>query len=289
MESACRRHAYVPYPLLVPQHGTTTGQQAANQDVLFTATGVTVPTLEHPGQDLIDQVTWMSASIIAERLWGRFWPARTPLLAKHHRIVLDIATVWGWATARRYDIYQRQAVADDPTIDISVRNTELINNTAARLALKAQESAAAAQLEAAAALTAAISHGAAIGSQQRKRSNDFDSSPRTSPKRQSHTQPQAGDLETAVKCFRCGQAGHFTLACTNKKTIAGEDLAALAPTSVARSPNALLAKDGRVVCFRWAGTSSCSSGTRCANAHTCTVCGASAHGAGQCTAGAQRS
>lgn len=279
----------MPYPLLVPQHGIAPSHHAGTQDILFTSTGVTVPTLEHPGQDLIDQVTWMSASIIAERLWGRFWPARTPLLAKHHRIVLDITTVWGWPTARRYDIYQRQAVAEDPRIDISVRNTELVNNTAAQLALKAQEAAAAAQLEAAAVLASAALQGGTNGSQQRKRNLEPDNSTRGTSKRQSYAQPAGGDTDTPQKCFRCGQTGHFTQGCTSKKTVAGKDIAALAPATAARSPNALLAKDGRVVCFRWAGGSACAAGTRCTNAHVCTVCGASAHGAGQCTVGAQRS
>lgn len=285
VESAFRRFAYVPYPLLAPQHGPTSGAQSAHQEVLFTASGITVPALEDPREDCIAQVEWLSASILAERFWGRLWPRRLADLTRHHRVVLEITATWGWPVARRYDIYQRKSLAETPTIDVSLRNDYLITNISAKLALQAQEAAAAASIAAASALAAAASHRSAPTTPTRKRTHDFDASPRTSPKRH---EPSA-DSEPAKRCFRCGHAGHIVVGCSNKTTVAGKAVAELAPAQSARSPNALVAKDGRVYCFKWASGSACAAGGQCPNVHACSICEATTHGAGRCTVATQRS
>ena len=180
--------------------------------------------------------------------WGE---ERSSALASHHLVVLDIGRTHGWLVAMHYDVQQRElahANHDHNLAGLDVAALTLANN---KLFLLAPQPAP------------------TIPSAKRPALSEFPSSPRKKP----HTQASG-------HCFRCGAHGHLPADCTADVTSAGKPVAALA--SNAKSKHALTTHSGKHFCFNWATHSSCTFGAACRNAHACSLCGDSSHGAGSC-------
>ncbi|KIP03137.1 hypothetical protein PHLGIDRAFT_253714 [Phlebiopsis gigantea 11061_1 CR5-6] len=176
----------------------------------------------------------------------------------HLRIVRSVNGRFSWALAREYDILQREALGLDPRHDISVMNIELI----AYLSAQSQ-----------------FRNPAPIPP---KRPSEFVAASgvrRVRARVDGAGAVAAGDVG---HCFRCGARGHLPRQCQAANTAAGKAVAVIAVGADIHSPNALTGGDGRTYCFGFAKTSHCERGGACRFAHACSICHATAHGAGRC-------
>ncbi len=93
-------------------------------------------------------------------------------------------------------------------------------------------------------------------------------------------QPVPKQARSDSRCFRCGGTSHLPSACTASVTGAGRHVCSVDLQS--RSPNALVATNGKTFCFSWAAQGSCCYGAGCCNEHSCSLLGGAAHGVGIC-------
>lgn len=194
-----------------------------------------------------------------------FGDDRADRLQAHHAWVARVAASLSWEVALEYDIREREAAAEDPTHDLSAYNDLLVSTIVSQISLRSSSVAAAAT---------------SYGGTTPQPANPLK---RARPSGETSALPLRKKLAGGHRCFRCGCTGHLPCNCTNTSTTAGRPCASLAPA--ARSPNALLATNGRQFCFSFACTSACSYGNTCTNHHGCSICTAADHGAGSCKHG----
>jgi hypothetical protein len=180
---------------------------------------------------------------------------RATALMDHHAIVLGLACKYDWDLVMEYDIQQREAVAHNPSHDIS-----FLDITALTIMALRPPSVPSVTLSAPAVLVSGQR------ATKRQASSDYETSP-------SKKRPQS-------LCFRCGLLGHLPADCNSTTTAAGKAPAPLARG--AKSTHSLVAPDGRQFCFNFARSTTCSFGSNCTNFHGCSICGNPAHGAGRC-------
>ncbi|TFY61181.1 hypothetical protein EVJ58_g4672 [Rhodofomes roseus] len=266
IEDAIAAHKYVPYSALT----IAARAKAASTDEAFTIDTdgcLKARAPDRKNERSISFLEWENvarAVVVTTRKY--FGDDRADRLQQHHAWVARIAASLSWEVALEYDIREREAAAEDPTHDLSVYNDLLVSTIVNQISLRS--------LSAAAAATTAASSVAPQAANPLKR-----------PRLQvdSVAQPPRKKIAGSHRCFRCGCTGHLPGNCTSTTTAAGRPCASLAPA--ARSPNALLATDGRQYCFSFARASACSYGASCTHHHGCSVCAALDHGAGSCKHG----
>ena len=227
--------------------------------------------LDHTNETSITLMTWSEASNVAvERTRTHWGEKQASNLSSHHAIVLKIAYVYTWTTAMLYDIQQREALALDPTHDLSTIDATAVSLISAKVGL---QSLAVQQTQ------FAQSGGSQVSPNKRSAAH-FQTKVECQPKRvASRTFPSpTGGMPT---CFWCGKSGHFPKDCSVTVTKAGCTPATLSTTS--RSPNGLISTSGSTFCFQFASTT-CHRGAACNFLHACSVCGDKNHGAQCCTA-----
>jgi hypothetical protein len=255
VEDAIRAFHYVPYTALTASARLRAAR--GEEDIALNSQGVfTVKGLDRRAERLISVVDWIaSGKAIEERTRFHHGDVRATALASHHTIVLGIARIHSWDLAMEYDIQQREAVAHNPSHDISFLDTTALSV----MALRPPPIPALSFPSAPASVPAQRAT-------KRQASSDFETSP--SKRRQQ------------ILCFRCGLLGHLPADCSSTTTAAGKATAPLARG--AKSFHSLAAPDGRQFCFNFAKSSSCAFGPTCTNFHGCSICGAPSHGAGRC-------
>ena len=93
--------------------------------------------LDRTNETSITLMTWSEASNVAVDCTCSHWGEMQAIsLSRHHAIVLKIAYVYTWATAVLYDIQQREALALDPTHDLSTIDATVVSLISAKVGLK---------------------------------------------------------------------------------------------------------------------------------------------------------
>lgn len=217
--------------------------------------------LDRSLEDQIDQRAWTPVSRAIEAATRtHLGDKRADALQKHHNNVLNIASTYDWVAARTYDIKEREAYAADPSIDISMENSERVALIAASFYARCRDPP-----DTPAPYTR--NH-----TTRRLQAAPRDQYPRKRPRTEG-----AGS-----HCFRCGRSDppHMPANCAHTTTIAGRPCAPIHTAST--SPHALAAPSGAAYCFQFAVQSACR-GAHCANHHGCSICGVDgSHGARAC-------
>jgi hypothetical protein len=251
-----RLFCYVPYSSLTQQ----TRLKALHGDeefVVNTQGGLTAKGLDRSSEKSISLADWIAAAAIAvERTTKYHGTERGQSLAAHHRIVEGLAVSHNLTVAMEYDIQQREAVAANPSHDLSGLDVLALTIITTRLVTTAPLSP--------------IHPSPPI-----KRPSPFSPSSSSSPQKKPRSMGFSGG-----SCFCCGQSGHLSADCIATTTVAGRPVLALATN--AKSKHALLHPSRKTFCFNWARSTSCQFGDSCTNFHGCSVCGASGHGAHTC-------
>ncbi|KZT25239.1 hypothetical protein NEOLEDRAFT_1134049 [Neolentinus lepideus HHB14362 ss-1] len=263
VDAAFRDYRYVPYTALsdAARLRAAHGEEEfyLNRSGSWTAKG-----LDRRDERNITPINWQAASLVAEDRTRRYHgDARADALHNHHVIVMQLAGTHGWEVAVEYDIWQREAAANNVRHDLSGLDTSCLVVISTRSKTTGLTTGA----------MPAMAHSSTPGSN-------------SSLKRGANATTMAAPLQkrarTDGRCFRCGNSGHFPAQCTNALTITGRPVAALV-TDPSRSPNTLAAADGRHYCFNFAVSGNCRFGEQCQNVHACSICGNRSHGAGGCT------
>ena len=174
----------------------------------------------------------------------------------------NIASTYDWVAARTYDIKEREAYAADPSIDISVENSERVALIAASFYARCRDPP-----------DTPAPYTRTYTASRRLQAVPRDQYPRKRPRTDG-----AGN-----HCFRCGRSDppHMPASCTYTTTVAGRPCAPIHAAST--SPHALAAPSGAAYCFQFAGQSVCRGVARCTNHHGCSICGVDeSHGARAC-------
>ena len=252
VEEAFKQYRYVPYTSLTHAARSRAYLRGEESSFIFTPDGLTAKGLDRSNELTIPTVDWIAASRCAEERTLHYWgEERSSALASHHAVVLDIGRTHGWPVAMHYDVQQRELAHAN-------HEHNLAGLDVAALALANSR------------VTISTPHPPTpVPSTKRAAPSDFPSSPR----KRSNFQPSS-------HCFRCGAPGHLPADCTADVTAAGKPVAALAAN--AKSKHALATSTGKHYCFNWANHSSCTFGSNCRNAHSCSLCGDASHGAGTC-------
>jgi hypothetical protein len=255
VEEACRLFNYIPYSAL----SLAARRRAASGDEEITISaegGLTMKGLDRRNEFAITELDWNAAAKTTVGLIRRFHgDARADALASHNEIVLALGASHGWRRAVEYDIRQRELWHHDPSHDISSLDSDCLVLIGTRL--QAMQTA----LPASAPGSPPSNH-----QPSRSLSNSFRKRSRT-------------ENETS-RCFRCGYPGHLPADCSASLTAAKRQPATISPST--RSKHALADSSGKQYCFNWARNSICDFGQACVNAHACSICGSSSHGAGKC-------
>lgn len=188
-----------------------------------------VKDLDTTGENDITLAEFLGASKILLTYVKRYHGAeRAEDLKAHFEIVENFAAVKPWHLCREYDIKQRKNLGNDSALDVSVRNMDTWLEVIAEAALVASSAPVA----------------AAPSLPLKRRLSGTDREPFRPAKRRSDT--------SSMLCFRCGRVGHLPADCQAQTTVAGRPVVAHAPRHLARSPQALLApngKAGRLLCL----------------------------------------
>ncbi|KAG1842902.1 hypothetical protein C8R48DRAFT_35382 [Suillus tomentosus] len=252
VEEAFKAYCYIPYTALTHAARSKAHLRGEDSSFVFTSDGLTAKGLDRSNELSISTVDWIAAAKTAEERTAHYWGAdRESALVSHHLVVLDIGRTHGWLVAMHYDVQQRElahANHEHNLAGLDVAALTIANNKVASAALQSPHPTL---------------------SNKRSAPSDFP----TSPRKKSHT-------VNSSHCFRCGAPGHLPADCTADTTAAGKPVASLA--TGARSKHALAASNGKHFCFNWASNSNCSFGSGCKNAHSCSLCGDTSHGAGSC-------
>ncbi|KAI1785444.1 hypothetical protein LXA43DRAFT_1038201, partial [Ganoderma leucocontextum] len=268
VDDAAYKGEYVSYAALTP---AAREKAFKGEELEFTlSTGGTIvskPSDSRASDHAISYEEWVVAARSAEDLATTYHPGKRAMaLAAHHRVVGEICRKYDWPIAREYDIQQRMVAARDPRHDLATKDVGALSETV--IAVRTKQAVTAAVAQAAPQLRQA--RDVRPPHAQTKRYQPYDTSKRA-------------EADTSDKlCFRCGRTGHLPAACTAETTIANIPAATLDHTKNARSPHALVASDGRAYCFNWASRGACKNGRKCYNAHTCSICASTGHGAGSC-------
>lgn len=252
VEEAFKLYRYVPYTTLTHAARSKAFLHGEDSSFVFTSDGLMAKGLDRSNELLVSTVDWIAAAKAAEERTTHYWgPERGAALVLHHLVVLDIGRTHGWSVAMHYDVQQRElahANHEHNLEGLDIAALTLANNKVAYTISPAPHPAPAAK---------------------RSAPSDFPTSPRKK-------------LNAAISshCFHCGTSGHLPADCTSETTTAGKPVAALA--TGARSKHALASPSGKHFCFNWASGSSCSFGSACKNAHLCSLCGDTSHGAAGC-------
>lgn len=193
---------------------------------------------------------WLAASAAMEKLVREIHGnTRGDYLAQHNQNVTNLARRASWQAALEYDIQLREAWVADPSMDISVVDTERWQLIVTDLLCQSMNSPA---------------------------------------KRSLHSYPDSSSRPAkrsrlfSSHCFRCGHVGHLPGSCTASTTITNRPAATI--RSGARSKHALVGPNGRSYCFTFAKGEQCMYGASCVNYHGCSICGEQVHGAASCPA-----
>lgn len=233
--------------------------------------------LDRTGELDIAVGEWMTAGEAVVKLVRRYHgDARANALEAHHKTVIGLAVRTDWQAAFSYDVAEREMAAAQPEHDLGTPNQTRVNLVTTEFFARREQKAS---LE-------AMRQWAQNMGLRRPAPADHPVRDQPPPKRLRGPQGAAFGGGGArpngrgSRCFRCGAAGHLPATCTAATTTAGRAAAALAHD--ARSPHALTGPDGRTFCFTFALHSNCRDDTACPYFHGCSICGATAHGAGGC-------
>lgn len=245
---ALRRFDYVPYSALTPQArsraATNEATLVVGADGSFIAKG-----LDRSGDRSISVTDWLSAcQCIEKHVTNLFGEERGHTFVLHHRIVVGLATSHSWPVARDYCIRTRELLELDHRHDISTLNANLLTLVATSALVQASQSP--------------LKH---------SRSASPEAARDTSPTKRSRS----------TFCFRCGIQGPFPSSCSASATRCGHTPLSLAGGT--GNKNNLATASGQQVCFDWSSNSRCKRDNTCRNAHICTLCGGTSHGASSCT------
>ncbi|KAG1760433.1 hypothetical protein EDD22DRAFT_901258 [Suillus occidentalis] len=247
-----RLYRYVPYTAITHAARSKSYLRGEDSTFVFTPEGLTAKGLDRSNELSISAVDWFAAAKAAEERTLHYWGIdRESALVSHHLIVLDIGRTHGWPVAMHYDVQQRElahANHDHNLAGLDIAALTLASNK----------------------ITCTVSSAPQFNSPtKRSAPSDFATSPR-----------KKSQAFASNHCFRCGASGHLPADCTADSTTAGKPVVPLA--TGARSKHALATPNGKHFCFNWASASNCAFGTACKNAHSCSLCGDSSHGAGSC-------
>ena len=244
-DDAFRALKYVPYTALT--HAARMKAAHGEEEFVLNAQGgLTARGLDRRNERTIGPIDWQGAAHAAEeRTRTHHGDERAAALIAHHRIVLDLARLHDWEIALEYDIQQREMAALHPEHDLSTIDLAALTIIATRTGRT----------------------GSTSGLKRSFRS--------PSPQRAGRKMPRL-----ARRCFRCGREGHLPGECGESITTAGKAVAPLVKD--ARTKHALATPGGRRYCFEWARSAYCARGSKCLNAHGCSLCREASHGAGTC-------
>lgn len=242
----------MPYTAITHAARSKSYLRGEDSSFVFTPEGLTAKGLDRSNELSISAVDWFAAAKAAEERTSHYWGVdRESALVSHHLVVLDIGRTHGWPVAMHYDVQQRELAHAN-------HDHNLAGLDIAALTLASSK------------ITCTVSSAPQFNSPtKRSAPSDFTTSPR-----------KKSQAFVSNHCFRCGASGHLPADCTADSTIAGKPVAPLA--TGARSKHALATPNGKHFCFNWASASNCTFGTACKNAHSCSLCGDSSHGAGNC-------
>ena len=249
VDDAFRLYKYVPYSSLTSAARLKASR--GEEDFIINASGgLTTKALDRKDEQNILLPDWLEASATAEeRIHFHHGEARASALAKHHRIVTDLAHTHPWSIAIEYNIRQREMAACRPEHDLSSLDDKCLMLVVTTL------------------MSACNVPEVPLATPLAKRSR-IDSNARGSRKRLTRM------------CFRCSFAGHLPADCKAETTSAGRTPMAI--SSDAQSKHALIGPNGKHFCFNWARDSTCQFSDKCHNHHGCSLCGSTSHGAGTC-------
>jgi hypothetical protein len=247
---------YVPYSSLT-QQARLRALRVDEEFVINTQGGLTAKGLDRSSEKSISLADWIAVAAVAVECTTKYHGTdRGQSLAAHHHIVEGLAVSHNLTVAMEYDIQQCEAVAANPSHDLSGLDV---------LALTIITTC----------LVTTASLPSAPSPSPNKCPSPFSPSSSSSPQKK----PRSMDF-SGGSCFCCGQSGHLPADCIATTTITGRPVLALA--SNAKSKHALLHPSRKTFCFDWARSTSCQFGDSCTNFHGCSVCGASGHGAHTC-------
>ncbi|KAG1758672.1 hypothetical protein EDD22DRAFT_909485 [Suillus occidentalis] len=252
VEEVFKLYRYVPYTAITHAAQSKSYLRGEDSTFVFTPEGLTAKGLDRSNELLISAVDWFAAAKAAEERTLHYWGIdRESALVSHHLDVLDISRTHGWPVAMHYDVQQRELAHVN-------HDHNLAGLDIAALTLASNK------------ITCTVSSAPQFNSPtKRSAPSNFATSP--------HKKSQ---VFASNHCFHCGASGHLPADCTANSTTAGKPIVPLA--TGARSKHALATLISKHFCFNWASASNCAFGTACKNAHLCSLCGDSSHGAGSC-------
>jgi len=216
------------------------------------------------GESDISMSDWLKASAMMVDLFALHQSIeRSQALREHNAIVVDLChTTKSWELAVKYDIQSREHYTADKSIDLSVRNEQLISDL-----MRAKEGEVLKQLEA----HVKKSH----------ESSPLSITPNRLQRRTSFKPPPpyerpASTLKTFI-CYRCGHSGHLVRDCNATNTTAGKACA------TKNKLGHLIAPSGATYCTSFLVQNTCKNNEKCSYVHECPICGSSSHGGSECS------